>query len=103
MRFSATIFFLLLLVNTFYYGIYEVMIIRAKFHSSQTVDLLERLGQLQQVKIPVKDARQYEGNEIWYGHQLFDVAKKETNQGTRFFSICIMTRTKKISYLLLII
>ena len=85
MKLIAIIFLLTMLVNTCYYGIYEALVIQAKYRSGQAIELLENQHRLQLVKIPVQAAQQYNSNEIWYQHQLYDVANRKTIGDTVYF------------------
>jgi len=85
MKLTAIIFFITILVNTCYYGIYQFGVVLAKYDSEKAIQQLENKNRLLQFKVSLQDAKKYSDNEIWYQNQLFDIAKREVNQD----SLCL--------------
>lgn len=78
MKLMASIVALAVFVNTCYYGIYGVMILRAKYHSLQDRKAPREKTSWQVLRIPVQESPKYTDAEIWYRGELYDVMKRKS-------------------------
>lgn len=73
---KSTIFLIIILANTGYHAIYQVMIFRAKLNASVLIRNGNHPELMQRIILPVKDAQAFDQDEVTYNGILFDVYKK---------------------------
>jgi hypothetical protein len=79
MKLISSIFALAVLLNTGYYGIYGILILRAKYHANQNITRHSKDDQRRVVKIALQESAKCSDAELWYQGQLYDVASKKTD------------------------
>ncbi len=82
MKLTAAILLLLITFSSFfYYGYYNALVFHAKEEAREAV-ADDNAKDLKLIKIPLKIASQNNEDEIWYDHQLYDIAKREIIKDT---------------------
>ena len=76
MKKNAFICLIIFLINTGFYGVYQVMIFRAKWNASALIRNSNHPERLQILELTAKEAKFYDEDEITYKGKLFDVAKR---------------------------
>jgi len=76
MKLMASIVALAVFVNTCYYGIYGVMILRAKYRSIQERKAPQQKASYHVLRIPVQESARYTDAELWYRGELYDVVHR---------------------------
>jgi hypothetical protein len=76
MKRNAFICLIIFLINAGFYGVYQVMIFRAKWNASILIRNINHPERMQVLKLTQQEAKCYNEDEITYHGQLFDVAKR---------------------------
>ena len=76
MKRNAFICLIIFLINTGFYGVYQIMIFRAKWNASILIRNGNHPERLQILRLSNKEAKLCDEDEITYHGKLFDVAKR---------------------------
>ena len=76
MKPTTSICLFILFVNTAYFGVYQIMIFRAKWNASTLIRNSNYPERIQILKLTSKEAESFDEDEITYHGKLFDVAKR---------------------------
>ena len=76
MKRNAFICLIIFLINSGFYGVYQVMIFRAKWNASKLIRNSNHPERMQILTLTSKEAKCYDEDEITYHGKLFDVAKR---------------------------
>jgi hypothetical protein len=76
MRVISSIFLVIFLINTGYYGIYQIMILRSKWKASVIINNADHPERMKILTLSNKEADAFDQDELLYKGMLFDVAKR---------------------------
>jgi hypothetical protein len=83
MKLTAAILLMLIMFSSlFYYGYYNALVFHVKQEAREAIADGDNAKDLKLIKIPLKIASQNDEDEIWYDHQLYDIAKREVIKDT---------------------